>query len=230
MAKANRNLKSIEFSSPEIKQFVEERTADISAQTHTSKAYIIEQILLDGLLPKDEDMRFIIRNYLYASSFNDIQKTLSSFFSTNSMGEHWASRHSNCESLVDFCINKVVGTCSSFETHNPIPHMLSQLDSIIRRIDRCAQQCIELEDRAYFEAQLSYAKKLYQVAETSPSQINVKDHFQLVRDCWLMLNNWSITYRYLMDLCDMAQFEEDTQTRNELFNLLFVISNEWGKE
>ena len=68
---------------------------------------------------------------------------------------------------------------------------------------------------------------MQKTAEEDPSNIVIRQHFELVRDCWDMLDDWSITYRYLMDLVTMGEFQESTIARNDLYDIISEISKEW---
>lgn len=216
------------YSSEYMKKFIESRIEDVAVKTQRSSSFIIESILLDGLLPKNDDAKSIIRNNLYADDEQGgVQKTLDAVFSYNAAGVNWKSRHSNFKPLVEYCINFSCATskCKGKEGH--LHYLLSQLRDIVDRIENCTYACIETYDRKMYSSQLEMAKLLLKTAEEKPQEIIFRNHFLLVFDCWDMLDDWSITYRYLGCLSVMCEFQENTIARNNLYDIISEISEKW---
>ena len=78
-----------------------------------------------------------------------------------------------------------------------------------------------------YSSQLELAKLMLKNAEENPKEIVFRNHFQLVYDCWDMLDDWSITYRYLGCLARMCDFQENTNARNKLYDIISELSLEW---
>ena len=88
---------------------------------------------------------------------------------------------------------------------------------------------IETYDKRMYLSQLELARYLFKGLDEKTEEIDFTKHFQLVLDCWDMLDDWSFTYRYLSCLVSMCEFQENSIARNELFNILNTISEEWSK-
>ena len=216
------------YSSEYAKKFIETRIEDLAIKTQRSSSFIIENILMDGLLPKNEEAKYFIRNNLYPDDEQGgVQKTLDAIFSDNAAGINWGSKHSNFKPLVEYCIHysSATSTCKGNEGH--LPYLASQLRDIVDRIENCRDACIETFDRKMFSSQLEMAKFLLKTVEENPKEIVFRNHFQLVYDCWDMLDDWSITYRYLGCLSVMCDFQENTNARNKLYDIISDISEEW---
>lgn len=223
-----KNQKMFYYSSEYTKKFIETRIEDLANKTQRSSSFIIENILMDGLLPKNEEAKAIIRFNLYPDDEQGgVQKTLDAVFFKNSAGINWDSRHSNFKPLVEYCIYYSSATATSKSNENLVPYLLSQLKSIVERIENCRDACNETYDRKMYSLQLELAELLYKNAEENPKEIVFRDHFQLVYDCWDMLDDWSITYRYLGYLARMCDFQENTNARNKLYDIISEISEEW---
>lgn len=216
------------YSSEYVKKFIESRIEDIAIKEQRSSSYIIENILLDRLLPKNNDARWIVQTYLYPDDERGgVQKTLEALFSQNSAGINWNSKHDNFKPLVEYCL-LYTGSSSRMANGKPeLHHFINQLESIVDRIEECTKVCIEKYDRQMFEQQAALAKILLETAKKSPEDIMFNQHFQLVLDCWDMLKDWSITYRYLADLVAMYEWTENTNARNALYDIIDTISAEW---
>lgn len=216
------------YSSDHVKAFIENRLNDLSIKTKHSTSYLIETILLDGLLPQNDEARSIIQNNLYPDSTQGgVKKTLDSVFSINAAGVGWKSKHDNLKPLVEYCIYYCIDTPISNKNHGYLQYFLSQLRSIVDRIENCTNSCIEVLDRKMYSSQLELAKVLLKTAEEHPDEIIQKNHFQLVYDCWDMLDNWSITYRYLSCLVALCDFQENSNARNRLYDIVSDISEAW---
>ena len=216
------------YSSEYAKKFIETRIEDLANKTQRSSSFIIENILMDGLLPKNEEAKAIIRCNLYPDDEQGgVQKTLDAVFSNNSAGINWSSKHSNFKPLVEYCIYYSRATSTIKGNENLVPYLLSQLKDIVDRIENCRDACIETYDRQMFSSQLKMAELLLKNAEENPKEIVFRNHFQLMFDCWDMLNDWSITYKYLGCLARMCDFQENTIARNKLYDIISEISEEW---
>lgn len=216
------------FSSESSKKIIETRIEDMANKTQRSSSYIIETILNDALLPQNEEARYIITNYLYPDDEQGgVQKTLDVLFSENSAGINWKSRYSNFKPLVEYSICYCEETVTIKGNEGLIPYLISQLKSIIEHIENCKNACIEPYDRKMYSLQLELAELLLKDAEENPKKIVFRNHFQLVNDCWDMLYDWSITYRYLGCLARMCGFQDNSNTRNKLYDIISEISEEW---
>ena len=220
--------KAFYLSSEYVKDFIESRIEDIAVKTQRSSSFIIENLLLDGLLPDNEEAKSIIRYHLYPDGERGgVQKTLEAIFAHNAAGLNWNSKYDNFKPLVDYCLNFGMVSATYKGKGTVLPHFYSQLRDVVDRIENCTASCIETYDRKRFESIAEWAKTLQKTAEEDPAKIVIREHFELVRDCWDMLGDWSITYRYLMDLVTMGEFQESTIARNDLYDIISEISKEW---
>ena len=216
------------YSSEYIKKFIESRIDDIAIKTQRSSSFIIENLLLNGLLPENKEAKDLVQYNLYPDDERGgVQKTLESAFSNNAAGVNWGSVHDNFKPLVEYSYNFCSATSHCTGNESALHHFRSQLRSVVERIENCANACIEEYDREMFETQAKWARALLDIAENRPSEIVFRDHFQLVLDCWEMLSDWSITYRYLYDLVVMGDWQENPTARNYLFDVIDDISKEW---
>lgn len=216
------------LSSDYVKKFIETRIEDLAIKNQRSSSFIIESILLDGLLPKNESAKGIIRGYLYPDNEQGgVQRTLDAIFSQNAAGINWKSKHNNFKPLVEFCIYFSTSEPMKKGNESHIPYLLSQFNSVIERIENCKDACIETYDRQMYTSQLELAIILKKSIEENPSKVDFRNCFQLVYDCWDMLDDWSITYRFLYALTTVCEFQENTISRNELYDIISKISEEW---
>lgn len=228
MAINKKNQKMFYFSSEYIKNFVETRIEDVAIETQRSSSYIIENLLLDGLLPKNEEARNIIRQNLYPDNeTGGIKKTLDALFSSNAIGIDWKSKHNNFKPVVEYCL-LYCDSSSHYKKDPTLNYFISQLRDIVDRIENCVYACIEPYDKKMYSTYRDYAKSLLKKAEESPQEIVYKECFDLVNVCWDMLYDWSITFRFLACVTRMCDFnDENHRARNALYHIISDISEEW---
>ncbi len=214
------------YSSESTKQYIENRIEDLAIRTNYSSSFIIENILMDRLLPTNEEAKSIIRDNLYTEQCG-VRKTLDAIFSANAAGKGWNSKYTNFKSLVEYCINYCDATSSLNGEKGDLSYFTSKLDSIIDRIGNCVGACIEIYDRHMYKSQFELAKIMLENIKNNPTEIIFRNYYQLIYDCWDMLDDWSITYRYLACLTRMSNFQENTSARNALYDIISSVSQEW---
>ena len=69
---------------------------------------------------------------------------------------------------------------------------------------------------------------LYDTACNDPSKIYIIELFKVIKDLWLMIDDWNTTYFLLESIVTMGEFIETVESRNELYNIVDTISQEWG--
>ena len=228
MAINKKNQKMFYFSSEYVKKFVETRIDDVAIETQRSSSYIIENLLLDGLLPKNEEAKCIIRQNLYPDDENgDIKKTLDALFSSNAAGIDWKSKHTNFKPVVEYCL-LYCDPESHYTKDSTLDYFISQLSGIVARIENCVYACIEPYDKEMYSKNLDFAKSLLQKAKETPHKIVYKECFDLVNVCWDMLYDWSITFRFLACVTRMCDFnKKNYRAKNTLYNTISDISAKW---
>lgn len=228
MSNNKKNQKMFYFSSEYVKKFVETRIEDVANESQRSSSYIIENLLLDGLLPQNDEAKHIILQNLYPEKDNGgIKKTLDALFSTNAAGIDWKSKHNNFKPLVDYCI-LYCDPSSHYTKDSSLDYFICQLRDIVSRIENNVYACIEPYDKQMFASNLEFAKLILKKAETSPQEIVYKECFELINVCWDMLYDWSITFRFLACVVRMCDFnEENSHARNALYNIISELSQEW---
>lgn len=231
MAINKKNQKMFYFSDINKKAFVEERIDDISNRTLRSSSFIIEDILLSNLLPKNEEAKSIILNYLYDiknRQNNNIQATLEALFSTNSAGINWNAVHYNFSDLLDYCLKY----CDSSSTYNAnaqsADYFASQLSSIVEKIENCIFCCIEPDDKDIYSMNFEFLKNLSEKIKDPSKTVMLIEFYDLIKLFWPMLYDWSITFRFLAALTSMCTFyENDPNARLDLYDVIDKISAEW---
>lgn len=205
---------------------VDKLVKDEAAVEKRSESAIIENRLLDSLLPREKNARYWVENCLYSQE-GGIGKTLEAIFFSNAAGLNWEAVHDNLLPIVEFaktqdnlCWTKPTGK------ENQLHHFCLQLDALCQKLDTLAES--KVDKKLEFENEAKWARELYKEAVEEPQFMRYVNFYQIILNCWDELKNWSITYRLLADLASMQNGWKDTpEARQELLKLLHQVSNEW---
>lgn len=222
----NNLKKMIIFSNDRIKAIVEKMVSDEATVEKRSASALIEKHILNDLLPENPNAAMWLQ-LLYDGSWG-IGEVLEACFADLSAGVNWQSKHDNALDIVKFahhweCMANNIPDPEAHEMH----HFLSQLDSVVTKLETIAEEATSGQYEAQKEAK--WAKDLYNIAKDEPEYMRFSNIYQLLLNNWEHLKNWSITYRLLADMVAMQKNWRNTEeTRYELTQLLTTVSAEWN--
>lgn len=214
MARAKTDKKLVSFVKAGLINKLVKDKAEIE---NRSESAIMEEILLDAMLPEEKEARFVAENYLYGENGN-IGRALEALFANNSagVGKAWSSKYDNFEELMKFAktesslYNQTILTGEERE----LPHMKSQFRAVI--------------DALKNESEKEFAQTLLEELETEPQFSRFGNIYQILANNWEDLKGWSITYRLLADLVSLETSWRDTaDARAELLEIIKRTSSEW---
>lgn len=220
------NLKKIMlFTSETTRNIIETIIQDESMIEGRTQSSIIEQHLLNELLPQNNNAKFWLEQ-LYSGEW-ELQRVLNAIFDMLSGGINWEARYTNGLPLVQYaykwhCIKKK----PNFDfTSKEIHHFKSQFDSVVQRLMLHAEKTTKIEDQKEAE----WAHSLYTKFEKEPNEFEVSHLYQLLLSNWDIFENWTITYRLLSDMVIMEkEWINNEESRYELKQLLTKLSKEWN--
>lgn len=222
----NNLKKMIIFSNDRIKAIVERMVSDEATVEKRSASALIEKHILNDLLPENPNAAMWLQ-LLYDGSWG-IGEVLEACFADLSAGVYWQAKHDNALDIVKFaqhweCMANNMPDPEAHEMH----HFLSQLDSVVTKLETIAEEATSGQYEAQKEAE--WAKDLYNIAKDEPEYMRFSNIYQLLLNNWEHLKNWSITYRLLADMVAMQKNWRNTEeTRYKLTQLLTTVSAEWN--
>lgn len=220
--------KQFYISTESIKQFIDYRIEDLAKITGSSTSFVIEQSLLDGLLPDNTDARSFVFNYLYnKDDKSSVRSTLDKIFAWNNAGIDWNSKHDNFRQLVEFCLFNLNGDTLLPKENGEIHSFLYSYSSVIKRAEKEFDLVESIIDKSQFLCVIDYAKTLYEQAKDNTVQIGIKFFYEVLLDMWSLIKGWAMTYRSLSALASMSNFCENEQTRIALADLVEQVSGGW---
>lgn len=202
---------------------------DIATHENRSLSAIAERLLLGALLPKNKDAQFIATNYLYGTGNSDIGKALGAIFSINAAGVNFHAKHDNLLPLVQYAASEAV-FCNSKQTgeEEMRPYAMSQLESVVRRLDGLSKSADTDEKRYYYERESKWCAELLKEFKEEPEHSILRNFYQVLLNSWEDFEDWTITYRLLYALCELeSDWRTDSSARMELLELMKVVTDEW---
>lgn len=221
----NNLKKMIIFSNSRIKLIIENMVTDEAKIQKRSASVLIEQHLLNDLLPQNPNACEWLQ-LLYDGSWS-IGDVLDNVFSWNSAGNRgeWSSRYGNLRPLVEFAMaqeylyNTVI---TGMEKEHY--HFCSQLDSVCNKLENLADKTTDVSQKYLYDNEAKWARELLKES----TSIRFCDYYQLVLNNWDDLKDWSITFRMLSDLVSMEkEWRTNENTRYELTKILKIVSADW---
>ena len=222
----NNLKKMIIFSNDRIKTIVEKMVSDEATVEKRSASALIEKHILNDLLPENPCAAMWLQ-LLYDGSWG-IGEVLEACFANLSAGIYWQAKHDNALNIVKFAHHweSMANNIPDPESHE-MHHFLSQLDSVVTKLEIIAEETQNGQYEAQKEAK--WAKDLYNIAKTEPEYMRFSNIYQLLLNNWEHLKNWTITYRLLADMVAMQKNWRNTEeTRYELTQILTAVSAEWN--
>lgn len=219
MARAKTDKKLVSFVKGAL---VNKLVRDRAEIENRSESAIMEEVLLDGMLPENKEARFVVENYLYNEDGN-IGEALTVLFGNNSAGIKWNAVHDNFFPLVKYAKNQETfcNTILSGE-EKELCHTCSQIKSVIEKLEGLGKENV------YYQREAEWGKTLLEELETKPESSRLINFYQLLLSSWEEFKNWSITYRLLADLAKLEKsWRDEAEARVELLNIIKIVSAEW---
>lgn len=190
---------------------------DMAAARGCGESTIIETLLTEQFLPKNQTAKSIVERCLYAED-GSIEKTLHAIFQMNTAGHNGKSKYDNLYPLLDFMILHENETWKTFSPSNN-HYFIEQWSCIVEILEANAQ-----EIGAYG---IKEAKEILEVLTKTPEYLRLHDFFYILTNCWCYLNDKSRTYRFLMDLSQYCHWENSAENRVRLLSIITDMAKGW---
>lgn len=230
--------KKFTYSSALNKEIIERRAADVAELTDQSVSIVIEDALIERLLPHDEHARHFVNGVLFGKkcliSSNEwedyrIRDALSDIFADVSAGVDWKPRYDNTKPFVDFAYSLLKTHRPRFTKRNEYP---SELDDVAYDFDSL---CSVLENQAKktdtpgLSADARRARDLIYPNIENGSIAPIKIIETIVFN-WDAVANSTHTFRVLHHLLAACSPWEDTaEERAHFQSLCESIMSEWTR-
>ena len=224
MARNKTSKMTISFEKSDL---IKALVGDIAVLENRSLSAVIERIVLNALLPKNDEAKYVIENSLYSEN-GSIDETLIGLFSNNAAGINGFSKRDNYLPLVEFAYKYYAGNHISIsDTESEYKHTCFQFNSVVNIIRKES----DLNPENFQLTQnLAYAESIYNDFISTPDMVQLINIFMIILSNWDLLKGLDRTYRLLMDLvilCSRFNVSETLEKRLELLDIINSISKEW---
>lgn len=224
----NNLKKTLLFSSIENKELIDSMVEDESKHDGKKTSAILELKLLDGLLSKNEQIKFWIVNLYRGCSSGVI---LSSIFDYNSAGVNWKSCNLPLIPFLDFAINEQIYIKKYDVDKEPIPHLLNCLDSIKNLLERMKEDNLDVESKIKYRNAVDTIDYFIAQLNDENEKIQFITYYRFFKLYWSDLKDSTHTFRALCDLTTMQKgWRNDSESRYALTKCLRDLADKWPKK
>lgn len=224
--------KTVSFFHYKLSGHIIKDEASISGKTESA---VIEDHLLNDILPSNKEAQFIVTTTLYPENEEyegDIGDTLTALFRENAAGINWASKHDNLKPIVEFAQHILCVSNHSLLTGQEeiIFHMKSQLDSFVQLLKEKSEQADDFLTKQNYHNGYLFASDLYNELDNHPNGFNILNLFTLILDFWNDVCSWTRTYRLLGDASSVCKWPNQPKYKIHLLYLIKNVSDEWSDD
>ena len=153
------------FSNENTKDILENRINEIAEIKHCTFSNIIENILLEKLLPEKNEAKNIVMDfYSNDSRFNTISSTLERLFEFNASGIMGQSRYGNFLPVINFCMETLNSNkTAKIEDEFYDIYLKGQLEQVVAVIEASIRSENNEHQNAYLESQSDLLKKILRI-------------------------------------------------------------------
>lgn len=194
-------------------------TEEEAAVENTSPSVIIENCILQQLMPKNEDIQFLLHQ-AYTNEMS-IKRMLADLFGKLATYGEEGKRVKKNAKLLPFLSDRLRSREPSF-TNNAMfsgeyhdNYLKSNVDSVLQSEETNGETLVNLHT-ASFEVAMETKEDVYPVL------------FMILADAWDEVYTMPSTYKVLMEICKLAP--EDAFERADLYELRYLlmeIEKEW---
>lgn len=224
--------KTYVFSSENVKKFIEDRTNVIGKMNKTSASAVVEDILLDRLLPCHSFVSQMVKA-VYVADWK-MEEVLEAVFEWNGEWINYKSRYSNFLPIIEFVINEQIYNRSlEIKNNERIYHFLDKLDSVANKMHDLSQNSREETEKIYWYEEERYVREL--ISQTTPEDtklrpINFYKVFTKPKN-WEIFKSMQLTYIVMLDLVILQkQWRNDPEIKEQVLEILEDLSKDWNDE
>lgn len=237
--------KKFNYSSEKNATIIESALANIAAARECSISDVIEDILIDSVIPADPYAAHYVSNVLYGRQFNadgtsvkyGIREALEDIFATESMGSSWKARHDNNKPLVNFAKDLLMENGSTLrpncfsaanQASESMHSLLDSWDSVCHSLEDCVRQRKANNLSTFdYEKEAKYAREIERALHTDAS-FKLFNTFVFILQNWSLLGQLTHTFRFMSTA--IALSIDWTDSRIEQFRFSSVcqeVMNGW---
>lgn len=221
----NNLKKTLLFNTLENKELVDVMVDDESKSTRRKTSGILELIVMDGLLSKNDQIRFWIVNLYRGCSSGEI---LASVFDFNSAGVNWKSCNLPLLPFIDFAIDEQKFIKDYKIDKEPIYHLKNCLDSIRRMLEKMKEDSLDVESKIKYRNAVKTIDFFIEQLNDENEKIQFITYYRFFKQYWNDLKDSTHSFRALCDLATMQNgWRNESESRYALTKCLRDLAEKW---
>lgn len=214
----NNLKKMIIFSTQNIRSVIEGFAADEAVIEKRSASSIIENHILNDILPENKDASYFCRS-MYDEAAWSVSECLKNIFSYMAAGVNWKAKHKNGFEIVNFAYKLACQRNYRISSDKKeIYHFRSAFDAVN----------VVIQEKCDDTTMKKWSSELLKSCQAEEVDLESGMIILLIINNWHILGDYTYTYRMLTDIFAMAKDEKSTaEDRIELVNILKDVSKEW---
>lgn len=223
---AENNLKkTLLFSSLEKKEFVDAILEDEHKVVGRKVSAKVEEIILDSLLTKNNQIRFWIKDLYNGSTSEDV---LYHVFDFNSAGVNWKSCDLPLLPFIEFAINEQKYIKEYEVEKKQISSLLKSFDSIRNIFENLKRENTDDELVERYENAINIIDAFSDQLNDPNEKIQFISFYRFFKEYWSELKDSTHTFRALSDLAIMQKgWRNDSESRYALTKCLRDLALNW---
>lgn len=237
--------KKFNYSSEMNSMVLEQALSDTAAVRECTVSDVIEDILIDNLIPADPHAAHYVTKVLFGKRFDfagntkkyGIREALDEIFAAEAAGVLGQARHANNQPLVQYAKsilaeNRAVVKRSFFDNtckgDNPSYHMLDSWDSVCNKLEAEVERR-KSEGLGVFDYQQAadYARAIEQSLRNDPS-FSLATAFDCVLENWEIVGNYTYTFRFLSSaIASSVDWTDSPEERFEFAAVCQKVMSGW---
>ena len=223
--------KVIYLSSQENKDLLEAFFADKSELTGKSVTVLMEDHLLESIMPRNKKYWSIAENIILNKTSEAMGQTMDSLFSSLSAGINFKASHQNGRALVEFAYSNKLILAPGFnpipdkQANRDVPYFYQELRYLSDRLNELAKE----KDDYKIETDARDISEIYNTEKDQRSVYNdsVNRIYMAILSNWGDLGNWTYTFRLLCAITRIQTWYSSPETRLELLKIIDETTKEW---
>lgn len=224
---SNQLKKMIVFSNEKTKQMIETIIADEANATRLSGSALIEDHILNDILPTNKIGRDLFQDLYSGKPIKDI---LSALFNMNAAGTNFECRWEPdtmrpfVEYAMDLMVKNHFRNRGGTYNREKNPYLLSQLKTLVHIL----READETNRAANLHNTISFFEDYIGLTDENVEEIRMSSYLQMIQDNWDILSKSTYTYRALYGILEVEyDWETYPEERYQLGQLIKENSMSW---
>lgn len=219
MARNKTSKMTVSFEAMDI---IKNMAGDIAQEENRSISSVIEEIVLNGLLPYPSSVKWLILDCLYDD--DGINKVLSSIYMMYGTGYNLDDMPGNMRPLAEYGLQQasISQTTIDDTDTSSIQYVCTQMRALINILQDVAAKAQDHDpiQSVTYQTDVKWATEITNELEKTPKFSKLSNFYQFLLNNWEVVADISITYRLLSMLVSMDRWDNNAHARLTLLTII----------